>query len=212
MKYLCLILFFWGFSGSIHHIYGTDIPKKFAKLLEANGLEFRMPDSFNIVATHKNPDMYYDLAIKSKTRDIEIRYAIMPLNDLVDSFEKSKKDTTLKAINPDAGFAKMVLWMDANNIADSVLPGYDSLETDPMFKSITSFPVADLKHDFNANWGAFAILFPRKTFARGYKHCIIVAIHKNKTANAIMVYLYNKTEDTNSIFKNEVFDALRFKE
>jgi len=212
MKYLLSFLLVGMFSLSMSFPSGSKVPDSFMKLVEANELEFRMPDSFKIISTHKNPDMSYDFALKSKTKDIEIRYAIMPLKDLVDSFEKSKTDTSMKVINPDAKFAKMVLWMSTYNIADSVFGGFDSLETNPMYKALTSFPAEDVKHDFNADWGAFATLIPRKTFAKGYDHCIIVVIHKSKIANACMVYLYNKTEDTNTIFKNEVFDALRFRE
>jgi hypothetical protein len=173
IAFLALFLFF--------HLAGKagNIPKKFQQLLDSNDLQFRMPEGYRKVRTHENPDMYYNFAIKNKKKKLEIRYTVLPLGSLSDLYNKSRTDTSIKAVKADSVFGKTMLMVNMLNISDTI------------YRDIVAFDPASVKNEFGADWGGFAMSQPRTTFAKGYKYCVIVGIHKNNVADGFITYLFD---------------------
>ena len=177
----------------------THLPRKFRKQLTENGLQFTLPDSFKKVKVHKNPDFSYDFAIKHVSKKLEIRYSIIPLAELAKSYRKSLTDTSIHMINPNASFANTLLLVSTYNIGDSIL------------SDIKSFDSSAMKREFGADWGGFAYVIPRKTFAPDYKYCLIMAIHKDNIADGYITFLFDNIEDVSHQLYYTSFDNMTFK-
>ena len=140
--------------------FRKSLPRKFRKELNENGLLFIMPDSFKSVKILKNPDLNYDFAIKHISKKIEIRYSVFPITELAKNYRKSLTDTSIHTVNPNADFARTLLLVSTYNIADSII------------SDIKSFDSTGIKREMGADWGGFAYVYPRKTFAPDYKYCL----------------------------------------
>ena len=66
----------------------TELPAAFTDGLKRAKMEFRMPEGFSPTSIIENPHMNYEYAIKNDTVDLEIRYAIRPLDYLIQRYEK----------------------------------------------------------------------------------------------------------------------------
>ncbi len=72
----------------------TELPAAFTDGLKRAKMEFRMPEGFSPTSIIENPHMNYEYAIKNDTVDLEIRYAIRPLDYLIQRYEKNQQDTS----------------------------------------------------------------------------------------------------------------------
>lgn len=81
----------------------TELPAAFTDGLKRAKMEFRMPEGFSPTSIIENPHMNYEYAIKNDTVDLEIRYAIRPLDYLIQRYEKNQQDTSknIVSVNPD---------------------------------------------------------------------------------------------------------------
>ncbi len=74
------------------------------------------------------------------------------------------------------------------------------------------YPDADVKSEFGADGGCSAIVQSNSEFGKGFKYCLISAIHRDNVANAYAFFLF---DDPNvamkAIFTDKVYHALRFK-
>lgn len=174
--------------------------KKFEDGLSKGGLHFKMPDNFDTIATVSNPDMNYELALKSKTKDLEIRYAIRPLKERIEQFEKRAKDTSMKmsgGSHPNKMFQAsfMVVIMNTSGTHQQ-LPGYKS------------FPPEAVKKEFNADWGATTVYPLKSVFGKGYSNCMQVTLHRDNQADVYIFYLFNNKEDLTAALP--AFHAITF--
>ena len=69
----------------------TELPAAFTDGFKRAKMEFRMPEGFSPTSIIENPHMNYEYAIKNDTVDLEIRYAIRPLDYLIQRYEKTSK-------------------------------------------------------------------------------------------------------------------------
>jgi hypothetical protein len=68
-----------------------------------------------------------------------------------------------------------------------------------------------VKNEFNADWGATAMLIPKKEFAGKFDRCVVVFIWK-KRAGAFVFYLFNSGAQQEVLREmNGIFYALRFR-
>ncbi|MCD2422037.1 hypothetical protein LQ567_04640 [Niabella pedocola] len=174
--------------------------KKFEALLQKGNLTFKMPDNFDTLAVVNNPDMNYELALKSKTKDLEIRYAIRPLKERIEQFEQKQKDTSSKMFagaHPNKIYQTVFLTVIMNTSGNhQQVPGFKS------------FPPEAVKREFNAGWGATTVYPLKSVFGKGYSNCMLVTLHRDDQADAYIFYLFNNKEDLTTALP--AFHALTF--
>ncbi len=182
---------------------------RFNSALEEGFLYFKMPENFDTVPVYPNPDMTYDLAIKSKTDSFEIRYAIRPLRERIAHFEKMAADTS----NGNKVFANAHPNKMYQTVFTTVLFNTSSQPQEavtPAIPRFGAFKPEAVKNEFNANWGATSGYVPRATFDSHYKNCMTVTLHKDDAADVYVFYLYNNKETMMRLMPS-TFQAIRFK-
>lgn len=166
----------------------------FSELVEKNKMTFNIPKELTEVAIVENKQMNYDYAIENKKEKIEIRYAIRGLEDRLAEYEKNKQTDADPNKMYHAAFIAIAM-----NVGDGNKP-----------KQIKIFNAAEVKNEFNADFGATTIVETGKAFAKGkYKYCLIVALHKDNVADAYSFYLSKTQENFANIMP--IFYALKFK-
>lgn len=143
--------------------------------------------------------MLYQYALKFPDKDFEVRYAVRPLDSIVNEYNnwlKNKKAGSAR-IDPNkmhaaAFFAIMM------NISGGSRP--------PQIKPFDSIAV---KKEFHADWGATGVCVAGGDFAKGYKYCEAVAIHKDNVGDAYYFYLSNDVSYYQTLIV-PMFYAMRF--
>ncbi len=172
---LLLVCFVSGF-GQI------ELPKHFEENLQEAKLEFYMPleNSFRNLTIRENNIHAYDLAIKSKEENVEIRYVILPVGHSIgDELANIKFVSKASSI--------------ASNEAESSTMVFHPMET------------SEAKNTFNADWGASVFFQPKLQFSHR-EHCKMVALHAEGKANVYIFYLF----DDVSIDLNALPHLIRF--
>ncbi len=180
---------------------------RFNTALEEGLLNFKMPENFDTVLIRSNPDMNYELAIKSKTDSLEIRYAIRPLGKRIESFEKMAADTSnehkvFANAHPNKSYQTVFMTVLINTSLQS--------GSTPSIPRFGAFKPDAVKSEFNADWGATSGYAPRITFERTYKNCMTVALHKDNAADVYIFYLFNDKETMMRLMP-AAFHAIKFK-
>jgi hypothetical protein len=174
----------------------NSLPETFNELLKRSGLVFDSPLGLIPVKIIENRQMNYEYALKYPNKNFEIRYAIRPLDYLLNQFEKSKKSGEI-SINPNKLYSSS-LQATVLNISGGKL-------TD-----IAQFDKNAVKQDFNADWGATTFLDVGKEFGQNYKYCMDVAIHKDNLADVYIFYLSDTKIGFNELIE-PAFHSLKFK-
>lgn len=176
-----------------------NLPKNFIDLLNRSEMTFNQPDEYSEAKTIDNQQMNYDYAIINNVKDFEIRYAIRPLDERIKNYNEQKINGTLgnSNIHPNklyvATFQAIVFNVSGGKSA-----------------KIGEFDPEAVKKEFNADWGALAMVEVGKEFGQNYKYCFLITIHKDDIGDAYCFYLSNTQE---GITKNmqAPFHSLRFK-
>jgi hypothetical protein len=174
----------------------NSLPETFNELLKRSGLVFDSPLGLIPVKIVENRQMNYEYALKYPNKNFEIRYAIRPLDYLLNQFEKSKKLGEI-SINPNKLYSSS-LQATVLNISGGKL-------TD-----IAQFDKNSVKQEFNADWGATTFLDVGKEFGQNYKYCMVVAIHKDNLADVYIFYLSDTKIGFNELVE-PAFHSLKFK-
>ena len=191
-------------------ILDRDIPKNlidkdanqspsFTEKIDRANMVFNHPKSLGETYVKYNSQVKYDYALTGKDnvgKDIELRYIIQPM----DTYLKMREDKSRVMIDPNNPLLyKGYLTTMAYNIAGKSVSA-----------RIKEFETASVQHDFNADWGGVVTIDPVGTFGEGFKHCIIIAVHKNNVGEAYYVYMINDTESLGAIIK-KTLGSLKFK-
>jgi hypothetical protein len=192
--------FLIGFCFVILTSFSSDnLPKSFTDLLDRAAMTFDQPSECSETLPIENPQMNYDYALINNAKDFEIRYAIRPLDEQLKNYnerEKNKKSGDMN-IHPNKLYAAVF-----QTIVFNVSGG--------QLSKIGAFDAQAVKKEFNADWGAIAMVDVGKEFGQNYKYCFLIAIHKDNVGDAYCFYLANTQDD---IKKNMLpaFHSLRFK-
>jgi hypothetical protein len=164
----------------------------FIRALDEAGFIFRetLLNDYTTAPITENEHMNYELAARRDKPGLEIRYAIR-------TFDPSPREAS---VLPET-MAEPLFLTTTLNIARR--------ESDIL--NSTVFPSDSVKNEFNADWGASAIVIPKKEFAGNFDRCMVVFIYK-KRAGAFMFYLFNsRTQQAALTELQGVFYALRFR-
>ena len=164
----------------------------FIRELDDGGLVFRetLLKDFAPAPIIDNEHMNYELAARRAQPDLEIRYAIR-------TFDPSPREPT---VAPEAMAGPMLT---------ATLLNITAQQSDIL--DFTEFPPDAVKNEFNADWGATALVIPKKEFSADFDTCMVVYIYK-KRVGAFMFYLFNSTSQDAAIKGwQDVYYALRFR-
>jgi hypothetical protein len=155
-----------------------ELPLQFMQLLSRSKMIFTGPDQYKRIDSIQNNKMNWDLAYINPNEKLEIRYTIQPMDNKLKEYKEhlSKQDSGENIIHPNkyylSAFKATLL-----NISDGAAPEY------------SIFSPSAIKSEFNADWGATALVNVGKGFEMGYKYCYIVFIHKDNLSDAYIFFL-----------------------
>lgn len=176
-----------------------NLPSSFVDLLNRAQITFTPPAGLIEVEPVKNSQMLYQYALKFPDKDFEVRYTVRPLDSMVSQYNdwlKNKKTGSAR-IDPNKMHAA-VFYAIMMNISGGSRP--------PQIKPFDSIAV---KKEFNADWGAVGVCIPSGDFAKGYKYCNVVTIHKDNVGDAYYFYLSNDANYYQSLLI-PLFHVMRF--
>jgi hypothetical protein len=169
--------------------------EQFLRELQENGLTFSETTlkDYTIAPIINNPHMDYELAVRSKRMPLEIRYAVRRFDEL-----SREGSVPVNAIEK-SSFEAIILNIARGNDKNSEI------------FAATEFRTEDVKKEFNSDWGATAVLVPKKEFSSAFDRCMVVSISRERTS-AFIFYLYNnKDKDAALNELGDVFHVLRFR-
>jgi hypothetical protein len=164
------------------------IPTEFSKLLESTNMQFTVPPGFDIVPVRTNEDVVYNIALKSKTKKLEIRYRIIPIREVNDKSGQQRNQVYLG----------MFLAMGMN-VSGGTTPEYQM------------YPEGSVREEFGADAGATSVVSCDSDFGKGYAKCLISVIHRDDIGDAYVFYLFDAPQVIQSAIMTEsIYHALRF--
>lgn len=170
--------------------------QEFKSLLTDCGMNINIPSEFIESNIIENDDMGYEYAIKYSDSDFELRYAIRPI-----TYKKYANDTVRNELESQRPFRNSQYGIILETIVLNITGGVES--------EIQFFDKDAVKKEFNAEWGATTFVNLNSDFGKGFKYCMIVAIHKDDIADAYYFYLSN-TKENFSDKMDPLFHTLKF--
>jgi hypothetical protein len=165
----------------------------FDDLLAEADLNYRQPNGFGTVEARVNEVLSYEQAVRRQDNALEIRYAIRPLFRMTIQYE----DPHNAAPDPNHLFPRMF-----QSLVDNLSQGGHA--------PATEYPIEQAKGYFNADWAAAAVLDVSPKFSQEFSQALVVALHKNKSADAYMVFLFDDYEKVKVAIKSNL-NSLKFR-
>ncbi len=178
--FVCLIGLLCLCAGPV--VAQVDLDPGFQEKLEVAGLEFIEPleARYKDVRVVRNDFLTYDFAIRSRREGLEIRYYIQPAGE-----------TAMDVPHVDA---IRLLTHLATNDERFVMSGLDVSE-------------ADLREQFNADWGKVFFFTPKESFSPR-RQCKMLALFREGYGSAFVFFLFDEAGPE----LDHRFYALRFRE
>ncbi|HWZ36369.1 MAG TPA: hypothetical protein VNW51_09430 [Mucilaginibacter sp.] len=182
---------------------------KFNQLLEQTGMTFKKPDGSVNTPIVKNRQIHYDYAVNYPTRNIEVRYTIVPMGKRVTEYQEFQKNHAPGSWMADpnkmlTGLIYATLINAGGGVRDTTIKG-------------SMFTPANVKREFGADAGGFFMVSVKNnSFGTDYKFCSMVALQKDNIANVYIFYLCNSMKELfdsyQAIGPQNIFYALKFKD
>jgi len=176
----------------------SDLPKAFTELLGRAKMTFEKPIGLVETDPIENEQMNYEYALITKSKDFEVRYAIRPLDELINEYNENKKN------------GKLGVSVHPNKLYSTAFEATVLNISGGQFPEPTIFDKEAVKEEFNADWGATSFVEVGKEFGQDYKYCVVVAIHKDNSGDAYCFYL-SKNKANISDNMEKLFHLLKFK-
>ena len=170
--------------------------QEFQSLLDECGMTIDIPDGFIESAIIENYDMNYEYALTYPDKEYELRYAIRPIR--YKEYANDEVRDEMESLRP---FRNSQYGIIFQTIVLNITGGVDY--------KIQVFNNNSVKEEFNADWGATTFVDLDSDFGKGFKYCMIVAIHKKDIADAYYFYLAN-SKDNFMDYAKPLFHSLKF--
>lgn len=171
--------------------------EEFQKQAAESGLQFNIPPGYKIKEVKKNRDLQYTFAIINSEETMEVRYSLFPMKQMLEEYEKSKKDPNVVMVNP-------------NNIYIGLMTANGMNMTNGTMPDIGDFSPKAVKKEFNADYGGNSFFEFNCEFGKGYKYGQFVCLHKENVADVIITFMSND-RNTHSDLMDIPFHSLTFK-
>lgn len=189
------LVFTIGLLGLTSSLYGQNYAE-FKSILDDCGMNFTKPTGFLESKIIDNDDMDYEYALKYSDKDFEVRYSIRPIR-----YKNYANETVKKEMEDQRVFRNSQYGIILQTVILNITGGVDY--------EVQAFDKDAVKKEFNADWGATTFVELDSDFGKGFKYCMIVAIHKNDVADAYYFYLSN-SKDKFMDYVDPLFHSLRF--
>ena len=167
----------------------------FQELLKEAGLSFTTPAEFEEISLQTSPFLQHEKAIRNRKGDLEIRYAIRPLQRI----EIDYQDPHSAVPEPNHMF----------NMLFHTLVG--NLTQRGSRSPTREYSANQSKEFFNADWAALGVFDVVDAYSSEFDQAMLLALHKNAMADAYAVFLFDDyTQVKQSI--QQSMTALKFKE
>ncbi|PJZ26535.1 hypothetical protein CH352_05165 [Leptospira hartskeerlii] len=181
-----------------------ELTESFKEVLRNSGVLIRqiVPPNFTPVTIDPNVLFRYNYAIKSNVDGVEIRYRVESIPEYLKEFEDfKKKNPKAILVSPKKEDYLQEFVVNLQNLAGSPENIYSS----------RPFPSKAVKDEFGADWGSNSFLDLNPGYEEPYKHCLLVALHKDGVANVYIMYLSNDKEKLLKFVKGTyLFYNIRF--
>lgn len=155
----------------------ADRSEAFVLLLLESGLQIETPVDFVDTPVLPNPVLPYEHALRHESGAMEMRFIIRPLSRITIDYS----DPHNAAPEPEHLFPLLF-----ESITNQLSVGSDT--------PTSTFPEELAESSFNANWAAAAVLSVNPNFSSDYENGLLVAMHRNRVADAYTLFLYNDHE------------------
>lgn len=174
----------------------SDLPKGFLLVLNRAHMVFASPQGLVPTQVVPNKLMAYDYAMKYPDKHYEVRYAIRPLDKVMAEYHE-RIDKGDFVSDPNKWYT-MNLQAVLMNVSGKRLPPVDQMTAQ------------SAKIQFNADWGATAVVPMDSTFGMGYNYCMMIALHKDNVADAYVFFMTDSMSGFDE-YLMPVFYSLKFK-
>ena len=166
--------------------FGRDLPLEFSNLLDEASLQLDSVPGFAAVPSANDGGIPYEYALRHNSGALEIRFMVGPLTRIQIEYN----DPHNAAPEPNHLFPLLFESL-TNQLA---VRGGDTPST--------VFTEAEAAENFNADWAAVSVFELDPEYSSSYRSAILVAMHRNDTADAYTLLLYN-----NHDFAKPLIDA-----
>lgn len=184
----------------------TKVSTEFSRALNAAGMTFMVPKGSVPAAVVKNQATAYQYAVKYPSRNLEIRYLVMPKAGAGVSVQAKPMTKNGQPAPTDDPFDTFCY-----NLAVKITGG----AKDPKMQ-IGGFDPKAAKKEFNADKGTYWMIpINNNNFGTSYKFCNMVALRKDNGAYAFIFYLSNSLQEIVKAFKEvgpyNIYYTLKYK-
>lgn len=152
----------------------AQISEGFRELLAEGELLYRPPAGYTELSAGTTPIIDYEHALRSDDRKLEIRLAIRPLKRMRIDYDDPHGSVP-----------------DPNHIFPLVFESLASRLAGGGHAPSNEYHPDEARERFNADWAAAAVFDTTEDFATAHSQGLLVAIHRNKVADAYLVFLYD---------------------
>lgn len=146
----------------------------FTDLLAEGELRFAAPPGFVDLPAGRTPVMDYERALRSPDGTLELRVAVRPLKRLRIDYDDPHGSVP-----------------DPNHVFPLVFESLAARLAGGGYAPSNPYPPEQAQGNFNADWAAAAVFDTVQDFATAHKQGLLVAMHRNKVADAYMVFLFD---------------------
>ena len=150
------------------------VPATFEELAAGSGLAYRQPEGFEDAPVIMNSLWSYEHAVQRPAGDIEIRYAVRPIQRMEIAYDDPHSNAP-----------------DPNHIFPMMFQTLIDLLSDGRHTPSREYPPDQAQAKFNADWAAAALFDVDPRFTDRHTHALILAMHKNHLADAYSIYLFS---------------------
>ena len=149
----------------------------FAELLKESGLVMNIPEDFTEIPVPQTDVFSFEKAWRKKDGSMEIRVAIRPISRMIIDYE----DPHGSAPDPNDVYSMVFAALLGQLSTQGELPSRD-------------LPQALARKTFNAEWASIALMGADPAINTKHKEAMLLGIHKNRMADAYVLYLYDNPE------------------
>ena len=191
MRMLRLVLSFCCLAFIPHAFAETD-GAIFDKLLQESDLVFTPVAGFREAPVEPDYVMPYEKRLVSSDGQLEVRYAIRPL----DRIEIDYEDPHNSAPAP-------------NDLFEMLFRSLSETMAGKSHVYSRAYLPQDAKKDFNAGWATIGVFDVLPDISKDYRQAMLVAIHQNDKADAYILLLTNDLQGQKANIKS-ARDSLKF--
>lgn len=171
----------------------SEAKNDFSQLLEESGLEFSVPEGFKAIPVEPDYVMPYQAHYLSADGNLEIRYAIRPL----DRMEIDYKDPHNAAPAPNDLFNMLF-----RSLSETLSVDHQVISRD--------YTTGMANKEYRAGWASAGVFDISPDVSKSFRQGMLIAIHQNDKADAYTFFLTNDLAANKERIK-KVRGNLRFK-